>query len=122
MDLQITNSGGLNIAVIFSTDHLFTDVSSALDFMSTVQYETECTRIAVNKEALPGDFFKLSTRLAGEILQKFINYQVKFAVYGDFSSYTQGPLHDFIYESNQGNDFFFVPNKEDAVQVLALAK
>lgn len=66
--------------------------------------------------------FRLSTRLAGEIPQKFINYQVKFAVYGDFSSYTQEPLHDFIYESNQGNDFFFVPNKEDAVQMLALAK
>lgn len=122
MDLQIANSGGLNIAVIFSTDHLFTDVSSALDFMSTVQYETGCTRIAVNKEALPDDFFKLSTRLAGEILQKFINYQVKAAFYGDYSTYTSKPLRDFIYESNKGKDFFFVPTKEEAIRKLLEAK
>ncbi len=44
------------------------------------------------------DFFDLSTRLAGEILQKFINYHVKIAIIGDFSIYTSKSLKDFIYE------------------------
>jgi len=43
------------------------------------------------------------------------NYYIKFAVYGDFSKYTGKPLRDFIYESNQGRDIFFVPTEEDAV-------
>ena len=56
--------------------------------------------------------------LAGEILQKFVNYQVKMAVYGDFSRYTSKPLRDFIYESNQGEHFWFVPTREEALRRL----
>jgi hypothetical protein len=43
------------------------------------------------------------------------------AIYGDFSVYTSKPLHDFIYESNNGHDFFFVPTEEEAVNKLAEA-
>jgi len=71
MKPRIINSSGRGIAVIFSASRLCTDISSVLDFMSAIRYETGCSRIAVNKEALPGDFFRLSTRLAGEILQEF---------------------------------------------------
>ena len=64
------------------------------------------------------DFFVLSTRLAGEILQKFINYGGRIAIYGDFSKYTSKPLKDFIYESNKGKDVFFVESKEQAIDRL----
>lgn len=60
--------------------------------------------------------------MAGEILQKFINYRVKAAIYGDYSRYTSKPLRDFIYESNNGHDFFFVSTKEEAVQKLTDAR
>ena len=50
-----------------------------------------------------------------------MNYRVKMAVYGDYSRYTSKPLHDFIYESNQGNDFVFVATKEEAAEKLANA-
>ena len=43
------------------------------------------------------------------------------AIYGDYSHYTSKPLHDFIYESNQGNDFFFVATKE-ALEKLSAAR
>ena len=65
----------------------------------TIKYETNCNKIALNKSAILEDFFILSKGLAGEILQKFINYQIKFAIYGDYSKYTSKPLKDFIYES-----------------------
>lgn len=110
------------IALVQSEELLITDVQSALDLMSTVRYDTDCDRIALNKEAITEDFFKLSTCLAGEILQKFINYQLKFAIIGDFSGYTSKPLKDFIYESNRGKDIFFVSTKEEAIGKLASAK
>ena len=115
-------NNGNDVALIESPEKVITDVQSALDFMSTIFYETGCSRIALNKEAVSDDFFVLSTRLAGDILQKFINYQVKFAIYGDFSYYTSKPLKDFIYESNNGNDIYFTASKEEAVEKLLNAK
>lgn len=107
------------IALVCSEEVLVQDVQSALDLIMTAQYETGAARIALAKEAVAEAFFVLSTGLAGEILQKFINYQVKVAIYGDYSGYTSKPLRDFIYESNRGKDVFFVADKEEALQRLA---
>ena len=64
------------------------------------------------------NFFILSSRIAGEILEKFITYKTKFAIYGDYSKYTSKPLKDFIYESNNGKDIFFVATEDEAVKML----
>nr|WP_325220319.1 DUF4180 domain-containing protein [uncultured Oscillibacter sp.] len=41
---------------------------------------------------------------------------------GDYSRYTSKPLRDFIYESNNGKDFFFTAPKKEAVERLAQAR
>ncbi len=107
-----------NIAVITSDEKVICDTQSALDLAMTVKYEAGTNKIAIDKNAVCEDFFILSKGIAGEILQKFINYQVKIAIYGDYSKYTSKPLKDFIYESNNGKDFFFVDTKEDAINML----
>ena len=98
------------------------DGQSALDLMAAVRYETGCNRMALPKEAFSEDFFRLSTGLLGEILQKYQNYGMKLAVYGDYSGYTSKPLRDFIYESNEGRDFFFLSTQKEALERLAQAK
>lgn len=118
MQIQVIEKNHVSVAVVSSESFLITDVQSALDFIMTVRYETDCTNIALNKEAIVDDFFLLSTRLAGEILQKFVNYGIKFAIYGDFSQYTSKALKDFIYESNRGKDLFFQPTADLAVDKL----
>lgn len=105
-----------SIVYIESEDVLISDPQSALDLMMTVQYEKACSRIILDKKAVTEDFFRLSSGIAGEILQKFINYHTKLAIVGDFSKYTSKPLQDFIYECNKGNDIFFVSNLEQAVE------
>ncbi len=119
MKIEVVERNQVAVAVINSEKYLITDVQSALDLMMAVKYKTGCTNIALNKEAIIDDFFILSTCLAGEILQKFINYGVRFAVYGDFSNYTSKPLRDFLYESNQGKDIYFQPNASRAVDKLS---
>ena len=52
-------------------------------------------------------------------MQRFINYRFKLAIYGDYSRCTSRPLKDFIRESNEGRDFFFVVPREEAVRLLA---
>lgn len=108
-----------DIAIVNSNEMIIIDVQSAMDFIMSVKYETGCSKIVLNKEAITEAFFILSKGIAGEILQKFINYQIKFAVCGDFSKYTSKPLKDFIYESNKGKDFFFVPDTDTAVKMLS---
>ena len=106
------------VAVIESEEVVIKDTASAIDLMMTVKYETGCDKIALNKEAFLPEFFILSKQIAGEILEKFITYQTKLAIYGDFSKYTSKPLRDFIYESNRGKDIFFVESQEQALQGL----
>lgn len=119
MKTEIIKRNNTEIAVVSSDKLLITDVQSALDLIMTVKYKTGCTNIAINKEAIVNDFFILSTCLAGEILQKFINYGVRFAIYGNFSKYTSKPLKDFMYESNEGKDIYFQPTASLAVDKLS---
>ena len=118
MQYEIVELDGTAIAVIPGGAERIEDASSALDLAMSIRYETGISRLAIDKEALCGDFFILSTGVAGEILQKFINYRFKAAIYGDYTGYTSKPLQDFIRESNRGRDFFFVSTQEAALQKL----
>lgn len=120
MKINIIKENNIEIAVISSSEILINDVQSALDLIATVQYETGCNRIILNKPAICEDFFHLSTKLAGEILQKFVNYHVKMAIVGDVSIYSSKSLKDFIYESNNGKDIFFFPDEKQAIERLSL--
>ncbi|MDD3410442.1 MAG: DUF4180 domain-containing protein [Eubacteriales bacterium] len=114
---------GVAVAVV-ETDGkqlAMTDAASALDLAMTAKYECGASRIVIPQSAVARDFFVLSTGLAGEILQKYVNYQFKIAIYGDFTRYTSKPLHDFMVESNRGKDVFFVSTEEEAVARLAKA-
>ena len=118
MKLETRNENGRLVAVVSGEEKLITGTQAALDLAMTVKYETGAQRLAIPKKLVAEEFFILSSGMAGEILQKYINYQIKMAVWGDFSRYTSKPLHDFIYESNQGRDFFFVGTEKEAVERL----
>ena len=121
MQIEKIEKNGRCIAFVSGDQKLIVDTQSALDLIVTVNYEAGTTNIVLDKKLIADDFFILSSGMAGEILQKFINYGVRFAVYGDYSKYTSKPLKDFIYESNKGKDFFFVATKEEGIEKLARA-
>ncbi|MGU3370988.1 DUF4180 domain-containing protein [Bacillus mycoides] len=122
MEIKKVVIGGINIAVVRNDTVLISDVQSALDLMATVQYEADSKRIAINKSLISESFFDLKTRLAGDILQKFINYSVKIAIIGDFSMYNSKSLKDFIYECNKGKDIFFLATEQLAIEKLSSLK
>ena len=122
MNIKQLQQSGVTIAQIETEETLVSDVQSALDLMATVRYETGADRVILPKAALSERFFLLSSGLAGDILQKFVNYQMKLAIVGDFSGYTSKPLRDFIYESNNGSHVFFVATAEEALEKLSRAK
>lgn len=66
--------------------------------------------VAIAVERLPPAFLDLKTRLAGEVLQKFVNYGLQVAIVGDVSTgfARSAALRDFVRESNRGRSVWFV--------------
>lgn len=70
--------------------------------------------IALPAARLTDKFFDLSTRLAGEFVQKFVNYGAALAIVGDITVHVaaSNALRDFVYESNRGRHLWFVGDLE----------
>lgn len=118
MIIEKIEKNHVRCAVINSNEPVITNTPSALDLLMSAIYHAGTKNIVIAKELITEDFFILSTGLAGEILQKYINYGGRIAIYGDYSHYTSKPLKDFIYESNKGKDVFFAPTREEAINML----
>ncbi len=116
MDTQkLTTADGQEVIRISGNGPLIVNAQSALDLIMTVQYKTGCSRLILPEKIFTEEFFSLKTGLAGEILQKFVNYHFKVAIIGDFSGYRSKSLADFIYESNKGRQVSFLPDEESAL-------
>ena len=122
MKIDLVSKNNIEVAHIISDEIVIKDWESAVDLIMTVKYETGIKNIAISKDLIIDKFFILSSGIAGEILQKFVNYQFRVAIYGDYSKYTSKPLKDFIYESNNGHDIFFVDSLEAAVDKLTYTR
>jgi hypothetical protein len=96
-------------------------IQTAQDFLETMM-NLPADTIVVHQETLHESFFDLRSGLAGEILQKVVNYRCRLAILGDFSHYTSKSLHDFIRESNRGNTVVFTDTLSDAVEKLGIVK
>lgn len=118
MQLQKIERNHQLCAVVQGEGRMIADAGSALELLMQASYELGTKNIAISKQQVAEDFFILSTGLAGEILQKYVNYGGRIAIYGDFSHYTSKPLRDFIRESNRGKDVFFAPSQEEAIDRL----
>lgn len=118
MQLSKIEKNGIVCAVVNSNELVITDAQTALDVLMSAKYGVGTKNIVIDKKLIVEDFFILSKGLAGEILQKYVNYGGRIAIYGDYSHYTSKPLKDFIYESNKGKDVFFVATQDEAVDML----
>jgi hypothetical protein len=66
--------------------------------------------IAVPVARLDPAFFTLSSGLAGEFVQKFVQYGQRLAIVGDISQFVDesAALRDFVGECNRGRSVWFV--------------
>ena len=92
----------------------------ANDLLSAA-FEHSATLVAIPVTRLSDDFFRLSTRLAGDVVQKFANYKVRLVIVGDISQRTAAskPLNDFVYEANRGQQLWFVKEMTELEARLA---
>lgn len=114
MNELIRDSHGTRILVCADQGSLLASEKDANDFMSAA-WERDATWVALPVSRLVGDFFQLSTRIAGDVIQKFVNHGLKLAIVGDISAWLAGSkaLRDFVYEANRGETALFVNDLDE---------
>lgn len=113
MKIKVSQTNNTSIAEVISDDILINEVQDALDLMANCDYQG-ARKIIIHEKNITTAFFDLKTRVAGDILQKFSNYDVQLAIIGNFSRYSSKSLKDFIYESNKMGRINFVDSYEEA--------
>jgi len=117
MKIEIIQLNGIKITEVISEDILIKNTQDALDLMVN-SINLGSRKIIIKEKNIIPAFFDLKTGVAGEILQKFSNYDVQLAIVGDFSKYTSKSLRDFIYESNKQGRISFINSIEEAKERL----
>lgn len=74
-----------------------------------------CGLVVLPVERLGDDFFQLKTRILGDVIQKFVNYERRLAILGNIDRHLEGSkaLRDFVYETNRGRQVWFVKDKKE---------
>ncbi|MFF2372745.1 DUF4180 domain-containing protein [Agromyces sp. NPDC058110] len=94
----------------------------AIDLIGST-WSHEAKTAAVPVERLDPAFFDLSTGLAGAFTQKLVNYRLRLAIVGDVSEHTEASraLRDYVWESNRGDQVWFVRDAAELSQRLDAA-
>jgi hypothetical protein len=84
-------------------------------------FENRATLIVIPVECLDDDFFRLRTLIAGEMIQKFVQYRRRVAIVGDISRHLteSSALRAFVSETNRGKSVWFVASIEELQERLA---
>jgi len=84
-------------------------------------FENSATLIVIPVECLDDEFFQLKTRVAGELIQKFVQYRRRLAIVGDIAGFLaeSSALRAFVAEANRGKDVWFVATIEELNDRLA---
>jgi hypothetical protein len=84
----------------------------AIDLVGAALSE-RCSLVVLPVERLSDAFFQLKSRILGEVIQKFVNYELRLAILGDIDRHLQASraLRDFVYEINCGRQIWFVADR-----------
>jgi len=109
MTSEITHIHGVTVLNVLADEAPIASEADFMDPLGNAAYQG-AEWVVLPIEALAPIFFDLKSKVAGEILQKLMNYNLKCAIIGDLSEYIQKStaLRDFVYECNNGNQIAFI--------------
>ncbi|KGN84073.1 DUF4180 domain-containing protein [Porphyromonas sp. COT-290 OH860] len=107
MKIKTHNVDNTKVAEIITDKLILRSTEDGLDLLGNLYYQG-FNKLIIHKENITPDFFDLKTKIAGDILQKFVQYQMPLIIVGDFSEYNSKSLNDFIFESNKGKQINFI--------------
>ena len=118
MEIKIHSINNTKIAEILSDEMVIQTFQDGLDLLGNIYYQ-DIDKMVIYEKNITPPFFDLTTKMAGDILQKFSNYRVRLAIVGDFNTYESKSMKDFIFESNTTRHINFVETLEEALEKLS---
>jgi len=105
---------GVRVLTIPGEGPALRDGADALDLVAAT-YEHQADFVAIPVERFDPEFFTLGNGLAGDFLQKLVNYRLRVAIIGDLSEQTAASkaLRDFVWESNRRGQNWFLATREE---------
>ena len=119
--MRITGTDDFRVLHVDPDGPLVSKPGDANDLIGEAWGEENISLIAVPAARFDPEFFRLRSLLAGEVLQKFVNYRLQLAIVGDIAAYLEASeaLRDFVWESNRGNHVWFVADEAELEARLA---
>ncbi|MDF2543146.1 MAG: putative transcriptional regulator [Herbinix sp.] len=117
MNYHIKEINNVKYIELLSATNLLSTENDALDLIALC-WEHEASLLMIHHSALSEDFFHLKTKVAGNLLQKLINYNIKtVAIIPSDISQTER-FQEMVLEMNKGNHFRMYGTKEEAEKWL----
>jgi DNA-binding PadR family transcriptional regulator len=117
MNYQIKEIENKKYIELYSSNNPLSTENDALDLLALC-WEHEAYLLMIHYSALSEDFFDLKTRAAGNIIQKFINYNIKTTAVIPEEIMEKGRFREMALETNKGNHFRMYDNQEEAEKWL----
>jgi Domain of unknown function (DUF4180) len=97
----------------------FVGIQSASDISDALSASVERGGLVIDEKNLSPDFFNLKSGLAGEVLQKFVNYRTKLAIIVRDPSIYGGRFGELMHEHRTHPTVRFFNAEQSARQWLS---
>lgn len=116
----VCNDGLVNVYQVEPHGPVISDGQGVVDLLGEL-WGQDADLVAMPVERLAPEFFRLSTGVAGEVMQKFVTYGYRVAIVGDIEAYLaeSSALRDLVRESNSGRHVWFLPDRATLDALLA---
>ena len=118
--MRVEESNGIRVLHVPAEGPAIATPDDASDLVGDA-WAHQASLVAVPVERLDPKFFRLKSGIAGELMQKLVNYRLRLAVVGDIAEHVakSDALRDFVWESNRGEQIWFVENEAALAEKLA---
>lgn len=117
MNYQIREIENKKYIELISVNDPISTENDALDQIALC-WEVESNLLMIHYATLSEDFFSLKTKVAGNIIQKLINYNIKTAAVIPKEIMENGRFREMALEMNKGNHFRMYESREEAEKWL----
>jgi len=120
MTAELIERANHRLLVVDAEGPILRRTQDVLDLIQAT-FAQKASVLVVPVPRLDPAFFQLRSGLAGEFVQKVVNYQLKLVIVGNISVQVAASdaLRDFVREANRGHSIFFVPHLDARADLAA---